>query len=617
MKRAKATPNALNAKENPMIDNLLFCVKSTRDCYPPLLIWCGLAALMNVALPVLTTFLPKVVIERITTGGTMDGLIAVILSFTLAMALLSGGKRFAEKYLSHHRYRMNTYYNRKVALKGLTTDYFNQEKDHFRKLQNESFNSCNSHGSPLTQIYDVGISLLSGSLGFIVFFGILARLSIFVILFLIATTFISFFMNKSIIAWAADNDKEKIGYRQRTDYINRVSSDIRSAKDIRIYNMSVWFERIYNTNILGLSGWYKRYAAKSLGVSVADNGMSLLREGVAYAYLLYLVFSSQIGVADFVLYFGAITGFSLWLSSILGQINALNRINLSINYLRAYLDYPERYKRDSGVGTDSIRAHPKTIELRNVGYRYEGAASWALRGINLIIDPAEHIAVVGLNGAGKTTLVKLICGLIDPTEGTVLYDGIDVREYDRLSFYKLFSAVFQQFSILPVTIGEIVAESPHEAVDEEKVERCLRQAGLLEKIVSLSKGTHSDYSKQIHDDGIEFSGGEMQKLLLARALYKSAPVMILDEPTAALDPIAESLLYETYNEIMREQTTVFISHRLASTRFCSRILLIEGGEIIEEGTHESLLARKGRYRKLFETQAKYYREHPEGEVSEA
>ena len=500
-----------------------------------------------------------------------------------------------------------------VAGKGMTTDYCNQEKGHFRKLQSESFSGCNGHYSPLTQIYDVGIALLSNSIGFAIYFGILAKLNLMVILFLISTTLVSYFLNKRIIKWAAANNQEKIGYRQRTDYINGVSGDLRSAKDIRLYNMSAWFERVYTMNLKGLSGWYRRYAAKAFGVSVADSGLSLLREGIAYAYLLHLVLDSRIGVADFVLYFGVITGFSAWLGGILGQINSLNRINLSVNYLRAYLEYPERYKREGGVETDGIMASPKTIELKNVGYRYEGAESEALRKISLTINPAEHIAVVGLNGAGKTTLVKLICGLIDPTEGTVLYDGIDVKEYDRRGFYKLFSAVFQQFSLMPVTIGEIVAETAGKYVDDEKVERCLRQAGLWEKIASLPKGMKSEFGKAIYGDGVELSGGETQKLLLARALYKAAPVMILDEPTAALDPISESRLYETYNEIMRGQSTVFISHRLASTRFCSRILLIEDGAVIEEGTHESLLLQKGRYYELFATQAKYYREHPEGE----
>lgn len=613
MKTAKNRSNELGVREYSVGKNALFCLKSTLNCYPPLLAWCGMASLAGVLLPILATFLPKAVIEEITGGGTMRGLILVTLIFTLPIALLSGCKRFADKQISHHKYKMNTHYTHMVARKGMTTDYRNQESQRFRQLMSESFSSCNGHFSPMTQIYDVGIALISNALGFVVYFGILVQLNVLVILFLIATTLVSTFLNRRIVRWAAENNREKIGYGQRTHYINGIAGDLRSAKDIRLYDMAGWFQGVYEENLKGLSGWYGRYAAKVYGVSAADSGLSLLREGVAYAYLLFLVLDRRIGVADFVLYFGVITGFSLWLGGILEQINALHRINLSFNYLRAYLEYPETYKREGGVKTDARRAFPGTIELKNVRYRYEGAATDALRGISLTIRPGEHIAVVGLNGAGKTTLVKLICGLVDPTEGVVLYDGIDAREYDRRDYYKLFSAVFQQFSILPVTIREIVSEAVDD-IDEEKVALCLRHAGLWEKVAALPKGTKSEFGKAIHDDGVEFSGGETQKLLLARALYKVAPVMILDEPTAALDPIAESRLYETYDEIMREQSTVFISHRLASTRFCSRILLIEGGEVIEEGTHEKLLLQKGRYFELFETQAKYYREYPEGEA---
>lgn len=210
----------------------------------------------------------------------------------------------------------------------------------------------------------------------------------------------------------------------------------------------------------------------------------------------------------------------------------------------------------------------------------------------------------------------MICGLIDPTAGTVLYDGTDVRAYNRTAYYRLFSAVFQQFSILPATIEEIAGESAPRQVDPEAAGNCLIQAGLWDKIQELPNGIKSTYSRVIQDDGIEFSGGELQKLLLARALYKNAPVMVLDEPTAALDPISESRLYETYHKVMENHSTVFISHRLASTRFCSRILLMDGGRIAEEGTHEQLLSQKGKYYELFETQAKYYREHPAGKEAE-
>lgn len=314
-------------------------------------------------------------------------------------------------------------------------------------------------------------------------------------------------------------------------------------------------------------------------------------------------------MADFVLYFGLITGFSMWLSALFGQVNSLRRTSIIVNYLRTFLDYPDTFLREGGFESEKLKLSPKEISFHNVSYRYEGAQQDTLSGLNLTIAPKEHLAVVGLNGAGKTTLVKLLCGLTDPTEGTVCYDTTDVREYNRDKYYELFSAVFQQFSVLPLTFAEIVAEEEPSRIDRAKVEKCLQKAGLWEKIDSLEKGIDTEYSREVNDNGTELSGGQIQKLLLARALYRNAPVMVLDEPTAALDPIAESNLYETYNEVMKDSSAVFISHRLASTRFCDRIVLLEDGRIIEEGTHAELIAKQGRYYKLYETQAKYYREH--------
>lgn len=290
---------------------------------------------------------------------------------------------------------------------------------------------------------------------------------------------------------------------------------------------------------------------------------------------------------------------------------------MTVNYLRTFLDYPNEFLQAGGYWSEELKEVPKAISFHDVCYRYEGAWQDALSGFNLTIAPKEHLAVVGLNGAGKTTLVKLLCGLTDPAEGKVCYGGVNVKEYNRNKYYELFSAVFQQFSLLPLTFAEVVAEEETLKIDRKKVELCLKKAGLWEKISSFEKGMDSEYSREVNDGGTELSGGQIQKLLLARAIYRSAPVVVLDEPTAALDPIAESDLYKTYNEMMKDCSTVFISHRLASTRFCDRIVLVEGGKIIEEGTHAELLVKRGRYYELYETQAKYYREHPgEGGAAE-
>ncbi len=599
------------------VSNLLYIVKETMKCYSFLFVLCVVSVVIGLMIPVITTFLPKIVIEKITTGVELKDILLVTVIGTGLLAVCAGGKVFIEKLLYFQKFRMNTHYTELVATKGMTADYCHQETERFRKLHTESTGACNGNYSPMTQVYDVGIGLCTSALGFVLYFGILARLSVGLVLFLVAVTVCSCVLNHKAIRWMERHRDEKVRYQQRTDYLTRVSGDIKSAKDIRLYRMNQWLSDVYRKNVEGLNGWYRRYTKTIFGVAAGDAGLSLVRETAAYVYLLYCVIAQDMSVADFVLYFGVVTGFSVWLSGMFGQVTALFRISSTVNYVRTFLEYPDTYTREGGRTLSAASEGPKELSLCEVSYRYEGAEKDTLSGLTLTVAPKEHLAIVGLNGAGKTTLVKLLCGLTDPTKGCVCYNGMDVREYNRDAYYGLFSAVFQQFSLLPVTFAEAVAEEEPAKIDRERVEACLKTAGLWDKIASLPKGMDSEYSRAVNDEGTELSGGQVQKLLLARALYRNAPFMILDEPTAALDPIAESNLYETYHEVMKDCSTVFISHRLASTRFCDRIVLMEGGKIIEEGTHTELLEKKGKYYELYETQAKYYREHPEeGGVSE-
>ena len=456
-------------------------------------------------------------------------------------------------------------------------------------------------------MYDVLQSLGTSVLGIAVFSAVLYKLNLAVILFIVVTTAVSFYLNKRVVKWTDEHSKERMSYVQRLNYINAISGDARSAKDIRLYPMAKWFSDIYTDNMKGIAAWYHKLTKKLFSVTACDGALGLLREGIIYLYLIYLFMNGQISVADFVLYFGVVTGFSAWLSEIFAEVSVLNQLSTKINRFREYLDFPEEYLREGGLHPNQDKL-PKVIELKNVSFRYEENQPYVLENFNLTINPGEHLAVVGLNGAGKTTLVKLICGLIDPTEGQVLYDGKSIAEYDRVELYRMYSAVFQQFSIMPVTVEEIVAEVPAAQVDSDRVKKCLELAGMWERIQKLPNKLQSQFGRTIYEDGVEFSGGETQKLLLARAMYKSSPIMLLDEPTAALDPIAESEIYHKYNQISQGKTTVFISHRLASTNFCNRIILIEDGAICEEGTHRELLDKKGKYYNLFEMQAKYYRE---------
>ena len=589
-----------------MMKNIWYCIKKTSEWYLALLVLYIILAFVNAIIPILSAFLPKLVIERLTSDSDIWELIGTIMIFMGSIAVLTGVSKFLTKYLYFEKFSINVHYLKLVVNKGLTTDYINQENGTFRKLQEESFQCCNGH-SPLTQLYDVLQSLGTSVLGIAVFSAVLFKLNAAVILFLFVTTAFSFYLNKRVVKWTDEHSKERMGYVQQLSYINAVSGDARSAKDIRLYPMAKWFSDIYEDNMKGIAAWYRKLTKKLFRVTACDGALGLLREGIIYLYLIYMFMNGYISVGDFVLYFGVVNGFSSWLSEIFAEASVLNQLSTKIKRFREYLDFPEYYRKEDGVHPNRDKM-PKEIELKNVSFRYEKNQPYVLKNFSLVIRPGEHLAIVGLNGAGKTTLIKLICGLIDPTDGQVLYNGKPVTEYNRVELYQMYSAVFQQFSIMPVTIEEIVAEAPKAQVDSERVKKCLELAGMWERIQKLPDKLQSQYGRTIYDDGIEFSGGETQKLLLARSIYKSAPILLLDEPTAALDPIAESELYQKYNQISEGKTAVFISHRLASANFCNRIILIENGAVCEEGTHRELIAKKGKYYNLFELQAKYYRE---------
>ena len=596
------------------ISNMLFCLKCTTEFIPSLLLWVLLSIAVKVAVPVLEMYIPKIVINEITDGKSWLSLLNIVFAVTASLALLGAFAKFFEGCVNARKDMIGLYYIRKISHKALTTDYANREIESFRTLQEECYQMCQNNESTLRNIYYVWISFFAGIIGFVFFSAILTQLNIVVLIFLVASTTASYFLSLRITKWSEKNNAERTKYHQKLGYIDTVAEDIKSSKDIRLYDMEGWLHRIYKENIGKIAKWYKRYDKIVLKVTFANSTISLLREGVAYGYLIYLALNNKINIGDFVLYFAAITGFSGWFGSIIGQLAEMKRISIYISKFRNYLEYPETFRRENGITTENKLFTPCKIELKNVCYKYLGAENNTLHNINLTIEQGEHIGIVGLNGAGKTTLVKLICGLVDPTDGEVLYDGININEYNRIEFYKLFSAVFQQYSLLALSIGEAVSETTADNVDTEKVINCLKTAGLWEKISSLPNGTKSLYDKGVNDDAVAFSGGEIQKLLLARAIYKDAPILILDEPTAALDPIAENKLYENYHDITNKKTSVFISHRLASTRFCDRIILINSGTIEEIGTHTELLQNKGFYYTLFETQAKYYREHTKGEV---
>ncbi|MCL2160114.1 MAG: ABC transporter ATP-binding protein/permease, partial [Oscillospiraceae bacterium] len=351
--------------------------------------------------------------------------------------------------------------------------------------------------------------------------------------------------------------------------------------------------------------------------SFADIILAFLRNGIVYYILLSQLASGSIDLGTFVFYFGAATGFSLWINSVSGQVNDILAMSMNINFIRSFLETKDSFYRGKTQNLPKyINAPTCDIELKNLTFRYPDSEKSIINNINIKIEKGEKIALVGANGTGKTTLAKLICGLYYPKDGDVMLNGASVKGINIDEYYKLLSVVFQDLHLMPITIAQFVSGNGID-IDRQRVADCLEAAGLHDRVKNCLCGIDTTFYKDISEDdpGVELSGGEKQKLLLARALYKNAPILILDEPTAALDPIAESEIYQKFNEFAKEKTAVFISHRLASTRFCDRIFLLENGQIAECGSHGQLMAKKGKYCKMFEIQSHYYKNNLEEDAS--
>ena len=269
----------------------------------------------------------------------------------------------------------------------------------------------------------------------------------------------------------------------------------------------------------------------------------------------------------------------------------------------AYLDLKD-VKKKGTIPVEKRRDGKFLIEFRNVSFRYPGTEKYVLKGMNVTLEIGERMALVGPNGSGKTTFIKLLCRLYDPTEGSILLNGVDIRKYDYQEYMQLFSVVFQDFQIFPFALGEYVAGSGQ--VERERAMDAIRRGGLEELLGKMPEGLNTMLNRDFSDQGVEISGGEAQKLAMARAIYKNAPFVILDEPTAALDPVAENEIYTRFHEIIGSKTALFISHRLSACRFSKEILVFENGNIIERGSHEELSEKPGLYRQMWQAQARYY-----------
>ncbi len=414
--------------------------------------------------------------------------------------------------------------------------------------------------------------------------------------------------NKSDSYYALNSDSHNLGNRLFSHF-GFLGYDHKRSTDVRIYRQDTLCEKhnYDKKSTFASKGPFAKLARGPMGIyAAASAAVSGILTGVIYVFVCLKAWAGAFGIGMMTQYIGSITRFATGFSSLISSAG-LFRINASfVKQSLAFLEKPDVMYQGS-LTTEKRNDRQFEVEFRDVSFRYPGSGQYALRHVNMKFRVGQRLAVVGPNGSGKTTFIKLLCRLYEPTEGAVLLNGFDIRKYDYREYMSIFSVVFQDFTLADMPLGENVAASSE--YDRARALSCLEKAGFSESLKKLPKGLDTCLNKTLDKDGIDLSGGERQKVALARALYRDASFIVLDEPTAALDPIAEAEIYRKFNDIIEDRTAIYISHRLSSCKFCDEILVFDRGGIVQKGTHEELVSdTAGKYHELWHAQAQYYDE---------
>lgn len=554
-------------------------------------------------------------VASITEKGRVSHYLLVMAVMLAVYLFCHIGTRYVDAWSNYYyETAQNREFLMKLVQKSLHADYDNVESPEQQRLLTRATHAVNMYWEGVNLMYINCPLIVAAVIGIILYSLTISFFDWRIMAVIVAMSIVGSLLEAYYRKYRAKTMDEQYRIWGRFFYLNQQMTSVENGKDIRIYNMADWFlsgfDKLERRNMALATGYgRRRYAA-----DVSDALFVAARDLLAYGILTAGVLNGSFSIAEFTLGLGVVTGLAEWFGNIRFHIGFLLEGNLMICEYRKMMDYPNRFLREEGMPVPAAwyRQLPE-ITFQNVSFRYEEDGEEILKDISFSIRPGERIALVGSNGAGKTTLVKLLCGFYHPTGGKILIGGHSIEELNLNEYHALLGVIFQDINSVPISIASNVSGCMEEDTDMEKVRVCLRRAGLWKDVEALEKKELTNLTQCFDPDGIQLSGGMMQKLMLARCLYKDASMLVLDEPTAALDPIAESNMYEEYKTATQGKSALFISHRLASTKFCDRILFLEDGRIAETGTHDELLQKNGKYAEVFAVQSQYYKE---GEMQE-
>lgn len=583
----------------------LLC-KEITEYSPKMWGWLVTNILVSVALPLAQLFLSAQVISWLMEGVAIQEYLTRLAIWMMIIIVLNGMEFFLNRYIGveHEFFRIGMMY--KIMNQLSRHDYPLVISENGQKNFSESLSLTGHTNSLFGRFLREFNGFLSAIISFIVYLFLIFQVEpLFLLIITILIIGLSIFKLYQKRLAPIINEKQA-NNEKKAKYLRDLYGDTRIAKDVRLYQMVDWFKEISQE----ITQQFIENLKPKIKLTLFENtflsiGMIVLT-GLAYVRSIQMIAIGQLDVADFVVYVGAVTLLASTTTQLVDHLSTLDHDLLEMGYYAVFVNQEPVFNHNDGP---RIPQNELEIELQNVTYTYPGNENPTLENVSIHFKPSEKIAIVGENGAGKTTLIKLVVGLLLPDEGKILINGIPQQDFNISEYYQLFSTIFQDIHLLTYSIRDTILQGlPY---DKERYQMVLKQSGMDKIIEKLSNGDETKIVRKVYREGIQLSGGQLQKLKLAQALYKDAPILILDEPTAALDPIAEHEVYQDYLSFSEDKLSLFISHRLSSTRFCDRIIYIKQGKITEVGTHEELLADQRDYYRLYEAQAYYYRENIE------
>ena len=557
------------------------------------------------------TKFPAVLVESLQRKGSLIQLVFMIGAVGLVYICAKVFCFFLYEMSEERSKHLHFYVSEMFLHKMQDVDYELLEKQEYQEIYAAAWDVANT-GRGIRQGTETIAMMLANGVGTILFGFIVGKSN----LILFALVLISVSLNLYLLELARKVHKryytEISKQAKGIQYISEITIDSAAGKDIRMFHLLDYLLKKYDENLKKMDEGFGRIHTAYGMRGLANAFICFARDGFAYFYLVSELAKGTISVADFVFLFGAISSFASGFEYLIRNVMRWHTTDTPIGVFREFLNTESSFCKHTSLSQtefDELLKKGLEIELKNVSFSYGDKKEPVIRDFNLKIASGEKLALIGLNGAGKTTLVKLICGLYKPDSGDIYINGINTNDLTKEEYQKMMSVMFQDAYFLPTSLDTNIIGAKQLCANE--MSRVLRLSGFKEKYERLPHKGDSLLVKKINPEAIDFSGGERQKLIFARALYKNAPLVILDEPTATLDPIAEHELYTNFKEAIGNNTAIYISHRLSSTRFCDRIVLLENGKIVEEGTHASLMQKNGRYADLYEMQSKYYQDEKE------